>query len=387
MKCIAIFAATSLALVDGRVHGTKQSPVGVDLSSVTLPSVPVAKNADKDGFPTLPTVEAMLGSAKKTLSEITKEQQVLSHKLKTVQQQNVDRMDREKTVFDRKLHEQEQKSKDVVNDNKEIAKRIMAMKKGNDDIREKAISTQQKNDATRAELAQLSKQLGNIRNYVRQARKNSDDSKAVELNVLRENEKKEEVAEEKKEDPNPVALLDLSSDKKADISDQITDDGSPEVMDLSFMSISEVIGTSPLAPLDAEVQAAAAAEAEVQATEHIEDEPEGIVKVLSTAVSKLQAQGKDSEAKLKALFLENFKAGGVRHKALLAQKEVLGSTLKEMKGYESKLLDAKKKVAITEESINKRVKATGEVLQKLAQIALQPPEKSQTMLATMMTAA
>jgi len=303
----------------------KSGEVPPDPSKVDLPDVPKA-------MANLPDVSAILESSTNTMSSISTEAAQLQKEMDTVQSQNTMRLHNEKKVFDRKLKDQEAKSKQTAKQNAGLAKDIMKMTKTNSDLHKNAEKLQKGNADRREELKLLKQQLEASVGFMSEAYTSTDDSDAKELEVLKTGD----------EPPKASKHISLLS-----ISEEITKDesGSQEV---------------------SEAEAAAGKP---------DEQAESLVVKLQDSVKEMRKQGSESEKKLKAMFLEHFKAGVARHKALGEQGKVLGSTLDAMKKYAERLVEANKRLKATQAKLDSQLRDGSIFLKRLGDVAGKKPEK------------
>lgn len=319
---LALLVAPALKLLSVEavlaVHNVKEAPPNPD--EVPLPAVPNVVAAGQSGFPELPTVSAMLDESTQTLSGISKQAQKLQQQMLDVQQENAARMQKQKAVFDRKLQEQEEKNREVVKENAKIAQNIMTMKKQNEELLQHAQSLQKGNGLRHGELKML-------QNFLQDSLSQTDDSKATELEVLK--------------DDKPKAAL-------------------------SFLEMSESL----------EVE-------EDEKPKETVEEPESLLSTLASEVKVMKKQGQESEAKLKNLFKADFQAGVKRHQALLAQQKVLNETLAKMNSYHARLETADKHLQSTQSTMDKRLHDGGLFMQKLSELTMAKPEAAVQALETL----
>ena len=308
----------------------KEAPPNPD--EVPLPAVPNVVAAGKSGFPELPTVSAMLDQSTKTLSGISSRAQKLQQQMLDVQQENAARMQKQKAVFDRKLKEQEEKNMQQVKENAILAKKIMMMKQENEELLKHAQDLEKGNALRHGELQMLQDQLLAAQNFLKETLSQTDDSKAADLEVMK--------------DQKPKAL--------------------------SFLAVSEEHDTGT-----SEAPAAPDNPAEVPA------EPENLLTTLANEVKTMKKQGEDSEAKLKSLFMDDFQAGVKRHNALVAQNKVLTETLEKMQSYRTRLEAADKHLQETQSTLQTRLHDGGLFMQKLSELTMAKPDAAVKALQTL----
>lgn len=369
MKFLAYLSLAACA--QARLQGTQLEPPP-DPTKVALPPLPKVADADASGFPTLPSVSSMLESASNTMKTLDDQEKMLQKQLLQIQEHNLARMERQRTVFDKKLHDQEQKNKAEISNNSKTAKNIMSLKKSNEKLRKESVELQQSNEARRQELQAFSAQLVKLKQFIDDSYAASDDSKVEELEVLSTGSSKVSLLStaEAKKDTKTVAVDEHNKRHKHQVEtveDADEEDDGDEAEDdapLSFLTISSEANEEP-----ADAQ-------KPEASSNISS-PEDVVAMLSKAVDDLKQEGKDSEAKLKEVFLQKFQDGVKRHTAIDAQKTILGQTSDSMKTYEGKLQLAYKHLTETKSHLDEDLSKIGASLQKLAQLSAASPSEVQ----------
>lgn len=293
-----------------------------DPDKVALPTVPKVLDAGRSGFPELPTVSDMLDASSATLSSISSRAAQLQQQMKAIEVKNAARLHRQKVVFDKKLREQEEKNVKVVKENAKFAKEILNLKKENE-IRLKQAKDLQKDNALRQqELKLLNEQLSTSQAFLANTMKVADDSKAEELDVLRDNS--DSATADGKQAPSFLSIVQSSSQE-----DSIGD----------------------------------------------EEAPESLMAMLEAGIKDMKEQGKKSESKLKELFLSHFQAGVKRHKALIAQQDVLKTTIKTMSEYHARLDLAVNHLKVTKDTLSKSLHDASLFLKRLSQLSASKPQE------------
>lgn len=319
-------AAFVLAGVFSNLSGAAALTLDVappDPDQVALPTVPKVLDAGRSGFPELPAVSDMLDASSATLSSISSRAAQLQQQMKAVEVKNAARLHRQKVVFDKKLREQEEKNVKVVKENAKFAKEILNLKKENEIQLEQAKDLQKDNGLRQQQLRLLNEQLSTSQAFLANTMKVADDSKAAELEVLRED------------------------------SDSATTDGKQEAP--SFLSI---VQSSSLEDSTAE-----------------EEAPESLMAMLEAGIKDMKVQGKKTESKLKELFLSHFQAGVKRHKALMAQQDVLKTTITTMSEYHTRLEVAVKHLKVTKDTLSKSLHDASLFLKRLSQLSASKPQE------------
>jgi hypothetical protein len=347
-----------------------------DPTKVALPPLPKVADADDKGFPTLPAVQNIMDSASKTLNSINSQASLVQKEMADIQQHNLARIERQRSVFDKKLKEQELKNKAELQSNSKIAKNIMLVKKSNEKLRNESLVLQQQNEARRQELQALGTQVNSLNKRIMDAFAASDDSKAADLEVLGDakgvsllavaaEDKTTEVAKASK-----ITSRKHRKHKKKIVEEEAEDEDentAEEAEPLSFLEISE----------EAEDEVIDDPE---PAQKSNSPAPEDIVTMLSQAVANLKEEGKKSEEQLKATFLEKFQEGVKRHTAIQEQTKVLEQTLNDMKTYEAKLKVAYEHLSSTKSNLDKAMQSASQTLEKLSKLASVPAAKTPAVL-------
>jgi len=237
-----------------------------------------------------------------------------------------------KKIFDSKLKDQETKNKEIAKQNAHLAKDIMKMNQTNANLLKNAAKLQEANAVRRDELKLLKEQLEASVGFMADAYTSTDDGNAKELEVLK------------------------SQDQPAKTATKI-----------SLLSISEDVVRDETGTLEIKEAEAAAGQPDQEA--------ETLVTKLQDGVKAMRQQGSASEEKLKAMFLEHFKAGSSRHKALLAQNKVLQSTLDSMKKYAERLVEANTHLKATQAKLDSQLHDGSIFLKRLGDVAGKKPEK------------
>jgi hypothetical protein len=320
-------SACAFALLFGNASALeiRSGELPPDPSKVDLPDVPKALGG-------LPEVSSILESATNTMSGISSQASQLQKQINALESQNALRLSNEKKIFDGKLKDQEKKNKEVAKQNAHLAKDIMKMKETSAELLQSASKLQKANADRREELKLLKEQLEASVGFMADAYTSTDDNNAKELEVLKSEGTPSKTA-------TKISLLSISEDAVRDES------GSLEIK---------------------EAEAAAG---------QPDQEAETLVSKLEDGVKEMRKQGSASEDKLKAMFLEHFKSGVARHKALLAQNKVLQSTLDSMKSYAERLIEANKHLKATQAKLDSQLRDGSIFLKRLGDVAGKKPEK------------
>jgi len=312
----------------------------------------------------------MLGSASQTLQNINAQARVLEARVVQTQMENEAKMARQKAVFEQKLKSQEDRSRALQASNQKLEGEIGALRMNISALRKEAKDVQGENDLRRREMAEISLRLVRSRSFLLNSLKVTDDKKAPELNVLRGKTSAaghkaapapqvakvsapvEAPAETPAEQPKKLAREDDSDSK---------DDEDEDVSLVALSSSRKLMGGR---------QPAAGS-------------PKDVLNVLSEAVTNLQKEEKASEAQLKGIFLTNFKAGVKRYASLAAQQRALLATRKSLIIEQGELIKADGHLQGTSLALQKQLRDFGMFAQRLAHLALAPPQEAATLLKTL----
>jgi len=346
-------------------------------------AVPVAANTGPDGYPQLPAVSTMLGSASQTLQSINSQAQVLEARVVQTQMENEAKMARQKVVFEQKLKSQEDKNRAVAATNQQLSNEIEALKVNISSLRNQAMDVQGSNDVMRTELKALSGRLVLARKFLLAALKNTDDSKAPQLAVLRDPTAIHRASvKTTKGSVHKVSRAGVSGVHKQqqlkqqqqqqekrrqasakDSSDDQDDDDSDEEIYLSLAA--KVHREGFLAPVAAG------------------GSPKDLLKVLGEAVGNLQKEEHKSEAQLKNIFLANFKAGVKRYASFMVQRRSLTALRGNLAKEQDKLRVANAHLQGTHAKLQQQLRSFGLFAQKLSHLALAPEDEASGLLKTL----
>ncbi|CAK0871428.1 unnamed protein product, partial [Prorocentrum cordatum] len=322
----------------------------------------------------------MLGSAAETLKQISSQAGILEARVVQTQEENEARISRQKAVFEQKLKEQAQESKAIEAVNTGISREIGSLKKENLETEKHAKELQSTNRMMRVELSTLKAKLAVSREFLTASLLSTDDSKALELDILQDAQAKKQREEHQAGGSGATARE--SHDAEAREDDDAAEEDEPEAEDAQDDDEGEARGTSFLALSSSTVatggsivRADGGEEASdiAEAADRPASDPRDLLKVLSTGVDSLEKEEKESESRLKALFLASFRDGTQRRKALLLQQGQLNATRATLLDYRAKLQAADGHLPRTRGELEHRLRAVGAFLQRLAAAAVAPP--------------
>eukprot|EP00418_Pyrodinium_bahamense_P020913 CAMPEP_0179130102 /NCGR_PEP_ID=MMETSP0796-20121207/61753_1 /TAXON_ID=73915 /ORGANISM="Pyrodinium bahamense, Strain pbaha01" /LENGTH=434 /DNA_ID=CAMNT_0020828995 /DNA_START=71 /DNA_END=1375 /DNA_ORIENTATION=+ len=353
-----------------------------DSMDVVAAVVPPATNTGPDGYPQLPAVSAILGSASETLKTINSQASVLEARVVQAQMENEAKMARQKAVFEDKLKTQEERNREMVEANNQISAEVAELKANNSGLRKHAKELQEGNRLMRTELRTLQSRLNVAQDFIASSLQSTDDSKAPELAVFQP----PKAAHHKAHHRHVYLEYGSHSAEKGSDDDQDEDDDDADESDsdddddnddpgASFLSLAERVRRSATARAAAgsEVEPPVGdTEAAASATPPSEANPRDLLVVLSRGVTDLQKEERESEAKLKAMFLASFQAGTRRHAALTTQQRALNATRTSLQLLQSKLVAADEHLEKTQASLEQRLRGFGLFAQRLAHLALAP---------------
>jgi len=281
--------------------------------------------------------------------------------------ENEAKMARQKAVFEQKLKSQEDRSRALQAANKQLAGEIEGLRANISGLRNRAKDRQGANDVRRREMTAISGRLVRAKAFLLTSLKVADDEKAPQLDVLRGKKSAGGLARRKvapavkaaKRVSAPVEHANkLASEDNSDSKDD------EDVEDASFIALSTshtLIGTQPAAAPAA-------------------GSPKDVLNVLGEAVTNLQKEERASEAQLKGMFLTNFKAGVKRYASLAAQQRALLATRKSLVAEQGDLIKADEHLQGTSLALQQQLRAFGVFAQRLAHLALAPPQEAEILL-------
>jgi hypothetical protein len=305
----------------------------------------------------------MLGSASQTLQNINAQARVLEARVVQTQMENEAKMARQKSVFEQKLKSQEDRSRTLQATNTQLSGEIEALRTNISALRKEAKDVQGENKLRRREMAEISGRLVRAKAFLLNSLKVTDDEKAPELDVLRGKTSVRKVAGRKAAPALKVAkrLSAPVEPAKKLASEDDSDSKDDEDEDPSFIALSSSRKLSGRQPTAA-------------------GSPKDVLNVLGEAVTNLQKEEKASEAQLKGIFLANFKAGVKRYASLAAQQRALLATRKSLITEQGELIKADGHLQGTSLALQKQLRDFGMFAQRLAHLALAPPQEAATLL-------
>jgi len=346
--------------------------------------VPAASIAGAGGYLKLPAVSSMLGSASQTLQNINAQARVLEARVVQMQMENEAKMARQKVVFEQKLKSQEDRSRALQAANKQLSGEIDGLRTNISALRSRAKDVQGTNDVRRREMTAISGRLVRAKAFLLTSLQVTDDEKAPELNLLRGKksaggvahrkvapaikeakrmsapvEQAEQLANEEDSNGKEEPVEKLASEEDSSGKD---DEDAEEESLIALSSFHALRGTQP---------AAAAGS------------PKDVLNVLGEAVTNLQKEERASEAQLKGMFLTNFKAGVKRYASLAAQQRALLATHKSLIAEQGELIKADEHLQGTSVALQQQLRDFGLFAQRLAHLALAPPQEAETLLKTL----
>eukprot|EP00747_Dinoflagellata_sp_TGD_P029356 gnl/TRDRNA2_/TRDRNA2_133860_c0_seq2.p1 gnl/TRDRNA2_/TRDRNA2_133860_c0~~gnl/TRDRNA2_/TRDRNA2_133860_c0_seq2.p1 ORF type:complete len:436 (+),score=134.20 gnl/TRDRNA2_/TRDRNA2_133860_c0_seq2:53-1360(+) len=350
--------------------------------------VPAPVNTGNSGFPELPAVSSMLTPAEETLKAINEQAAALEAKTLQAQMADSQRMAKQKAVFEQRLRQQEQANLVVVAENKEVEKEIATLKKDNEGLRKHSRELQESNALARKELKSLQKSLALVTEFAKDSLVKTDDAKAKELVVLQQSKGKGRRAHrhilaqmESMDTEEPADSDDLaahSDDEQDDDQDQETaqedeDTNGDDEEDVAASLLQLDSSDNQISAL--ETVAANAMGTDLGSPTEPPADPTGILKTLASGVANLAAQEKQSETKLKKMFVTDFQAGNRRHAALMQQQRSLNATRAGLENLQDRLDNAVTHLEHTQNHLQQDLRGFGLFAQRLAHLALAPAKE------------
>eukprot|EP00927_Polykrikos_kofoidii_P056947 TRINITY_DN51047_c0_g1_i1.p1 TRINITY_DN51047_c0_g1~~TRINITY_DN51047_c0_g1_i1.p1 ORF type:complete len:433 (-),score=114.45 TRINITY_DN51047_c0_g1_i1:130-1359(-) len=343
---------------------------------------PVADEDDEpkkenDGTQQLPIVTAVLKDASVTLKSLGTEANVLKARLNQAQQQSSRKLSAQKTIYEKRLRMQVAGNEALISANGKILSDVNTLKKDNQVLRDAAGKLEESNRFKRKELHVLQSRLKDTRDFFEKAFRESDDSHASQLAVLgeesdkpsteqsvsifqrakMENERSQEQDEDDDDDDDVASLLAVSS--RVWRSDESL---SAEAEAADALRTAEKDTTTPLVAKEVVLGDSAT--------------PEQVLSDLEAGVKSMEIQQKDGEAKLKAMFIEHFRAGHHQEMALKSRQKELNATKASLLSLQTRLQAAKDHLRRTETKLEGNMRDLGVFLRHFAQAALAPAEEA-----------
>lgn len=344
-----------------------------DVGPVAPATVPSPVDAGSDGFPQLPAVSTMLSDASVSLKAVSSQASSLEARVVQAQMQSESKMAKQKAAFDEKLKQQEQGNRQVIQANDKIAAEIKDLKNGNAALKKRARVVGDSNKAMRTEIRTLQGRLGVAQAFTAKSLTTTDDSKSSLLQVLHKSPQETSSKSHSKHD-------DDDDDEEGSDDDQDEDDNDNEAT--SFLALSskahhEEDGAASfeaaMSDLDAAVPTVSTLGVDTSVASP--SSPGDLLAVLSKDVAHLAQQERESDKKLKQLFIRDFRAGAKRHVALIAKQKGLSATRSSLLQVQAKLKSAVEHLESTNKQIEGRLHGLGQYLQKLAHFAMAPQKE------------
>lgn len=138
----------------------------------------------KTPFPEIPPVEAMLNTSSNTVHEIVDEVTKMEQRVHSIEKQDKMRLAEKKAEFDASLKTQDEETRDVIDENAEIAGRIVALHKSNQGLRNTTKELIAENQQMREELRAAAGKVAASEEFIKTSQKTTDDRHSKALAVL-----------------------------------------------------------------------------------------------------------------------------------------------------------------------------------------------------------
>jgi hypothetical protein len=372
-----------LVLVEQKPDEKTPSPVESAKKDETQVAVPDPVDVGADGLPRLPEVSTMLSEASGTLKSVNSQASNLEAKVVQGQMQSETKMSKQKAAYEMKLKQQEENNRKVIAANAKISAEIKQLKSSNAAFKKHAREIEETNRVMRSQLHTLQSREVAAMQFIDKSLESTDDSKNALLQVLQ--------ASGVHHSSHRDALMQTS--KADDDDDKETEDGEDsdesdeeDSDEPSFLSVAQEThlesgDISFEAEMD-ELDTAAQVEAPVVAAPDAQ-EPDHLLEVLAKQVAQLAQQEKESEKKLKELFIRDFRAGAKRHQALLVQQKSLNASRGSLLTLQSQLKAVEAHLEGVRHELQSRLHGLGQMFQKLAHFAMAPQREIPHLLAVL----
>eukprot|EP00929_Paragymnodinium_shiwhaense_P001018 TRINITY_DN101235_c0_g1_i1.p1 TRINITY_DN101235_c0_g1~~TRINITY_DN101235_c0_g1_i1.p1 ORF type:complete len:478 (+),score=203.00 TRINITY_DN101235_c0_g1_i1:62-1495(+) len=361
---------------------------------------------------TLPTVQSLAGTAAERMKKLHSQASILEARIAQSQMENEAKLTRQKAIFEEKLKAQEESNHEVMDVNANISAQIKKLKNGNANLRKKAKDLQEGNRLKQSELQTLKSKLQLAESFISESMQVTDDEHAKDLNVLQStasvskkgtklskpaakpamfrgvknaaSASKHKAAKKKKsedEDKDETTTDDEAEDDQQDEDQQ--DDGDDQddqdeedAADTphSFMALSSRVHrvrvsqeTGELGDVETAIASGAV-------------QPSDLLAVLTTGVQNLAKEEKASDARLKNMFMTNFKKGTKKHSSLLEEQKALKTERANLQALQTKLQAAVDHLENTRANLKERLRGLGLFLQRLGHLAVSPSGEAQRLI-------
>eukprot|EP00446_Apocalathium_sp_SHHI-4_P043221 CAMPEP_0177329028 /NCGR_PEP_ID=MMETSP0368-20130122/19752_1 /TAXON_ID=447022 ORGANISM="Scrippsiella hangoei-like, Strain SHHI-4" /NCGR_SAMPLE_ID=MMETSP0368 /ASSEMBLY_ACC=CAM_ASM_000363 /LENGTH=492 /DNA_ID=CAMNT_0018789223 /DNA_START=85 /DNA_END=1560 /DNA_ORIENTATION=+ len=389
------FAATvrgGLVLTSTRRSGAVVPELDVDEASADaaaaavasatqqLGAVPPPADIGPDGFPKLPTVSNLLNDAQSTAQSLSAQASSLEKRVGQVQKEKAARMAKQKEIFEKKLMDQEQTNRVMLDGNKEVSKEIETLKSQNAAITKHGHEIQDSNALMRSELAALQSRLRSATDFVTASLVITDDSKAKELAVL-DPKVQDRMLHKRPPQPRRPKFDVAEVQQKASVAADAAPPAAPAkaAKATGLVKRAEANNEEDEAEEDDDSEddsegaslLAIASEVHQEPSVDVQD-PRSILLTLERGVADLQKQEQASEGQLKQMFFKDFQVGAKRHAALVAQQQGLNSTRDSLTMLQQKLKVAESRLQSTQDNLTQRLRELGLFVQKLGHLSMAP---------------
>lgn len=381
------------------IAGVDRSVLALELeASPNLPQVPQVKNADKNGFPTIRSVQSVMEGYKMEKDRLNHEAAALGLGLKKVEKEDADRIVQQNTVYLEKLKEQEKKNQVVSVENAKVAKLIMDVRKGNDKVSAVVQKEEKLIKLRRSQFAALKKKFLEGQERVNKLLEGSDTSKEMALLQVGEEDSRTE-------DQAPMSFLEVVQEGarrnrlhaqvgELDIEASPIESADLPTSELDAASIVDekvstdqigmvMVGTSSMdergsgwgPPVHLGNNEASSEKLEVSSSSfqtgftELESATSSQINSLAKQASKLSEATAHSLAELKASFQETYKAGARRQQALMKQQKALKESLKSAEEQFAKLKATYHQVTGLRQGLEKELQKNGAFLGEVQKMA------------------
>ncbi|CAJ1331974.1 unnamed protein product [Effrenium voratum] len=149
-----------LALLAGLLRANAEAP--------RLPAVPQVFNAGADGMPQLPNVERLLADFQDVKQNLNSQASSFAEHLSKVERASLQRIEKQKAVYDAKLREQEKGNQALVRSNAHLAKEIITARQRSAELSKQVGAAEKLVSFRRSELQALDQQLSRADKFVKQ---------------------------------------------------------------------------------------------------------------------------------------------------------------------------------------------------------------------------
>lgn len=308
-----------------------------------MPKVPKVFNAGPDGLPQLPT--HVLEEFEDVKDHLNTRASSFEDHLSQLEHASLERVSQQRQVYDAKLREQEKENQVLVKRNAVLAKEIIAARQQNAELKKEVAHQEKLVSFRKSELRALEQQLAEGEKFLQQSMGEEPEGEG-----------------EKEEEPEAVSFMEVSRVHHKEAKKSLRHGHRHANKE---QEESEETNLTQVESEDAQDEA-----------------PKGdeMIDLLAKDLRHLHKAEMKSKISLKKMFLKSFEVGRTRRAALLKQESVLKAELQQTKVLAEQLESKSKKLGMTVETLESKLKKGANFLGQLQKVAAAPPKEVQSLL-------